>query len=215
MSKDQEGNDNNEPTVEELAAQVKELSKSNDSLLAKNVELLGETKKAKLDKKQTEIAAQETADKQARASGDHEQLYNSSEAARKKTQSELEEVLSQIAGEKQSNAAMKIATELADGDNAGILSDYIAKRLRFVDGGIKVTDTEGNLTVSSLEDLGNEFKNNSRYSSLLKGIQSSGGGATGGSNSGGAAKTMTRTDFDSLNAIAAARYIRDGGSVTQ
>lgn len=215
MSEGTEDPKNNEVSIEDLQLQLSELSKSNDSLKAKNEELLGETKKAKNAKRQVEADAQTAANEQARASGDHEQLYKSSEAAHGKTKVELEGLIQQIAGEKQSNAAMQIAAELADGDNAIILSDYIAKRLRFVDGGIKVTDVEGNLTVSSLEDLSGEFKNNSRYSALLKGIQSSGGGATGGSNSGGAAKTMTRTNFDSLNAIAAARYIKDGGSVTQ
>ena len=72
------------------------------------------------------------------------------------------------------NVAMKLAAEIADGANAELLSEFIGRRLKFHDDGVKVTDNSGNLTVSSLSDLKTEFQNDARYSALLKGNQSSG-----------------------------------------
>lgn len=201
------------PTLEELQAQLETLATSNAALTAKNVELLGETKAAKEARRAAEETARTEAENKAKADGDHEQLYKSSEEARVTLQTKYDGLQTSIANEKRDNTAMQIATTLADGDNVGLLSEHIAKRLKYTDEGIRVTDSSGALTISSLDDLATEFKNNTRYNALLKGNQSSGGGAAGGSNSGGAAKTMTRGDFDALNPIASAKFIKDGGSV--
>jgi hypothetical protein len=108
---------------------------------------------------------------------------------------------------------MRIAAELADGSNAELLSDFISRRLKYHEDGVKVTDAQGNLTVSSLDDLKAEFKNNPKYSALLKGNQSSGGGASGGSNSGGAAKVKTRAEFEALNAVRRMEFVKSGGEI--
>ena len=199
------------PTIEELAAQLSEANKSIDGLKSKNDELLGETKKAKTQKREAEELARKEAESKAQADGNHEQLYKSSEEARLKLQNEHNNLMGSIANEKRDNAAMKLATELADGYNAEILSEAIAKRLKWTDGTIKVTDENGDLTVSTLDELKTIFKSNERYASLLKGNQSSGGGASGGSNSGGAAKTMTRADFDALDPARQMKFMQSGG----
>lgn len=190
--------ESNEPTIEALQSQLAEMSTSMTSMKAKNEELLGETKAAKQAKRETEAAAQAELEKIALASNDHEQLYKSLQGKHSALEGEYEGLKGAIATEKRNNAAMKIATELADGSNAELLSEFISRRLKFTDDGVKVTDSTGALTVSSLTDLAAEFKGDARYSALLKGNQSSGGGATGGSNSGGAAKTYTRTEFNAL-----------------
>lgn len=185
-------------------------------VLAKNEELLGEAKKAKQERRDSNAAAQAAIDAKAQADGDHEQLYKSSQEKLTGTLSELEELKGSIATEKRNTEALKMAAKLADGDNADLLSGFIAQRLKFTDEGLKVTDLNGDLTVSSLADLETEFKNNARYSALLKGNQSSGGGATGGNNSGGAAKTMMRVDFNTLSQkdpIAASKFMREGGQL--
>ncbi len=199
------------PTLEELTTQLADANKSIDGLKSKNDELLGETKKAKNAKRDAEDLAKKEAEDAARANGDHEQLYKSSEEARLKLQTEHNDLMGSIANEKRDNAAMKLATELADGYNAEILSEAISKRLKWADGSIKVTDENGALTVSTLDELKTIFKNNERYASLLKGNQSSGGGASGGSNSGGAAKTMTRADFDALDPARQMEFMKSGG----
>ena len=210
-----EGEGSSGVNVEELQAQLAEANKSIDGLKSKNDELLGETKKAKTLKREAEDLAKKEAEDAAKANGDHEQLYKSSEEARLKLQNEHNDLMGSIANEKRDNAAMKLATELADGYNAEILSEAISKRLKWADGSIKVTDENGALTVSTLDELKTIFKNNERYASLLKGNQSSGGGASGGSNSGGAAKTKTRAEFEALSQPARTEFIKGKGKVTE
>ena len=204
------------PTVEELTTQLAEATKSIDGLKAKNDELLGETKKAKNAKRDAEALAQAETEAKARESGDHEQLLKSSEAARVKLQEDLDKVLSDNANNALSSESFKIASSMAENvsggaQNATLLGKEIKGRLKYVDGELRVTDSNGNLTVSTLEDLKTEFKNNPDYSGLLKGNQSNGGGALGGSKSGGAAKTMTRADFDALDPARQMEFMKSGG----
>jgi len=128
-------------------------------------------------------------------------------------QGEYEGLQGSIATEKKNNAAMKIATELADGSNAELLAEFLGRRLKFTDEGIKVTDAAGNLTVSSMDDLKKEFAGDARYAALLKGNQSSGGGASGGSNGGGAAKVKNRAEFEALNHTDRTAFVKDGGKI--
>lgn len=201
------------PTLEELQTQLADATKSVEGLTAKNQELLTETKAAKSARREIEATAQAEQERIAQAEGNHEQLYKSAMEKNTDLQSRLDDVLGSVANEKRDNAAMKIAGELADGSNAELLSEFISRRLKFTDEGLKVTDANGQLTISSLGDLATEFKNDARYSALLKGNQSSGGGATGGSNSGGAAKVKTRAEFEALNPIAKSNFMKDGGSL--
>lgn len=209
------GGGGDEPTLESLTAQLADITKSNDSLKAKNAELLGETKQAKTAKREAEEAARVAAETKAKADGDHEQLYKSSEAAREKTQGELDALKGTVATEKCKTASMKIAAKLADGSNVDLLSDFIVRRLKYSEGeGLKVTNASGELTVSTMDDLENEFKNDARYMALLKGNQSSGGGAGGGDKGGGAAKVKTRAEFDALNQADRMTFTKSGGKVT-
>ena len=151
---------------------------------------------------------------QAKESGDHKQLYTSSEEARAALQTELDGVKKGIANSERKTAATKVAAEIAEGANVDLLSKFIVDRLGHADGEVKVLSKTGELTVSSLSDLANEFKNDERFSSLVKGNQSNGGGANGGDKSGGAAKTMTRADFNALNPIAQSNFVKEKGIVT-
>lgn len=202
-----------EPTAEQLQAQIAELKKSNESILTKNNELLSEAKKAKTAKRDAEAKAEAERIAKAKDSGDHEQLLKSSEEARLKLQGDFDNLVSNNNKEKINNSAMKLATELADGYNAEILSESIAKRLKMSDGELKVTDANGALTVSTLDDLKTIFKNDEKFKSLLKGNQASGGGAAGGDKSGGAAKTLTRAEHDALGAVAKAKFFKEGGKL--
>jgi hypothetical protein len=202
------------PSVEDLQAQLADITGQFEAVKAKNDELLTETKASKAAKREAEEAARKAAEEKARQDGDFEQLHKSSEAERQRLTEELNGLRQNVSNEKRDNAAMKIAAELAEGANAELLSEFIGRRLKYTDQGLKVTDAAGELTVSSIEDLKTEFKNDSRYASLLKGNQSSGGGASGGSTGGGAAKTMARAEFDGLNPAAQMKFIKDGGTTT-
>ena len=209
--------ESNVPTIEALQSQLAEMTTSMTSMKVKNEELLGETKAAKAARRKAEEDAQAEVERIATESGNHEQLYQSLQGKYSSLEGEFEGLKGTVATEKRNNAAMKIATELADGSNADLLSEFISRRLKFTDDGVKVTDSSGALTVSSLTDLATEFKNDTRYAALLKGNQSSGGGASGGGNGGGAAKTMARTEFNALSQkdpIAASKFMKDGGQLT-
>jgi hypothetical protein len=208
------GTGGGEPTVAELQTQLAASKASVTALEAKQVEILDEAKQAKTARRAAEEAARVTAETEAKNKGDHEQLYKSSESARATLQTEHDALKLSVANGARDNEALKIATQLADGDNIGLLSEHIAKRLKYVDGDLKVLDVNGGVTVSPMSDLANEFKGNTRFTSLLRGNQSTGGGATGSNNSGGAANTITRADFEALNPIAASKFMSGGGSVT-
>lgn len=194
----------------ELAALVAE----NASMKSKMDELLTEAKRAKQAKR--DIEAESTAERErvAKEQGDYQQLHKSAQEKYESTLTELDSLRQGVANEKKNNTALKLAADLADGSNAEILSEFIGRRLKFHDDGVKVTDANGSLTVSSFEDLKNEFKNDARYAALLKGNQSSGGGASGGSNSGGATKVRSRAEFEALNPVKRMEFVKSGGTIT-
>lgn len=191
------------------------LKAERDAMKGKLDELLTETKKAKDARREAEANAAREAEERARKAGDFEQLHKSSETERQRLMSELDGMRANIANEKRDNAAMKLATELADGHNAELLKEFLARRLKYTDDGLKVTDQSGQLTVSTLADLKNEFSNDAKYAALLKGNQSSGGGAPGSAKGGGAAgaKTITRSEFAGLDPATQMRHIKSGGKI--
>tara|TARA_R110002153_G_scaffold29648_2_gene90915 strand:- start:260 stop:904 length:645 start_codon:yes stop_codon:yes gene_type:complete len=203
--------ENQEPQV---SAEVEQLMADNAAMKAKMDELLTEAKKAKQAKREIESETQSERERIAKEKGDYEQLHKSSQERYESTVAELESLRGTIAQEKKGNVAMKLAAEIADGANAELLSEFIGRRLKFHDDGVKVTDNSGNLTVSSLSDLKTEFQNDAKYSALLKGNQSSGGGASGGSNSSGATKVRNRAEFEALNPAKRMEFIKSGGTIT-
>jgi hypothetical protein len=198
----------------QVSAEVEQLMADNAAMKAKMDELLTEAKKAKQAKRDIESETQSERERIAKEKGDYEQLHKSSQERYESTVAELESLRGTIAQEKKGNVAMKLAAEIADGANAELLSEFIGRRLKFHDDGVKVTDNSGNLTVSSLSDLKTEFQNDARYSALLKGNQSSGGGASGGSNSSGATKVRNRAEFEALNPAKRMEFIKSGGTIT-
>lgn len=178
-----------------------------NSVLAHNEKVIGEQRAEKAKK----VAAQ---DEKARAAGDHEQLLNSSEAKNKELQQQLSDITSKMSLEKVQTQSLKIAAELADGTNAELLSTFISRRLKETDTGIKVLDKDGQLTVSTVEDLKNEFLGSDMYKSLLRGIQSSGGGATGSGGSSSTSTQMKRSDWDKLDVAQQYKFIsKDKGKL--
>jgi len=204
---------------EDQTAVIADLQSQLTKVLAKNDELLGETKAAKKAREEAESLAKTSSEDALKKAGDFEQLYKSQLEQNEELKTGLTERDKRDADNNISKEALNIAFTLADNikdgaQNATILSSSIKSRLKFVDGELKVTDKDGNLTVSSLEDLQREFANNPAYSGLLKGNQSSGGGANGdGNKGGGAAKEMARSDFDNLSQSERKKFALNGGKV--
>lgn len=196
-------------------AEYQQLLQERDAMKGKLDELLTETKKAKEARREAEAIAAREAEERARKAGDFEQLHKSSEAERQRLIAELDGMRANIANEKRDNAAMKLAAELADGHNAELLKEFLARRLKYTDDGLKVTDQSGQLTVSTLADLKSEFSNDAKYAALLKGNQSSGGGASGSAKGGAGAgvKVITRSEFAGLDPAAQMRHVKGGGKI--
>lgn len=198
-----------------LKANVESLTSSTSSMQAKMDQLLSETKIAKSAAKQAAEEAQKILDDKALADNNFEELYKSSEAKNQKLMEDFNGLRENISQKDRLSVANKIANQLAEGQNAELLSTFIAPRLKSTDDGIKILDVNGALTVLTPEELATEFKSSDRYAALLKGNQASGGGAAGGQNSGSAApKTITRAAFEGMNPTEKMGFIKSGGNTS-
>ncbi|MHC8408299.1 hypothetical protein [Pseudomonas sp. TMB3-21] len=159
-----------------------------EGLKRQNQTLLDEAKEAKRLRREAEEARTQQERDAAKARGDFEQLYASSEQALAAERARLAELTTSIERRDLTAAASKISSSIADGENAEILAEFVERRLKIVEGQVKVTDASGNLTIATIEDLAKEFQQAPRYAALVRGTQANGGGATGGKG-GGATKT--------------------------
>lgn len=210
-----EGGEGGAGNADAGAAALADMQGKMDAIQAENDRLNAKVTAANKHQKESEKKTRQAEREKAEASNDYEQLFKSSEGDRADLQERLDSLNGSIQAKDVKAAAASIAAELADGPNQAILARFVADRLKYSEDGVKVTDSNGNLTVSTLDDLRNEFKGSAQFSSLIKGNQSSGGGATGGSSSGGAVKEMTRSDFDALDPTAQMKFNKSGGKLVQ
>ncbi|WP_282352179.1 hypothetical protein [Pseudomonas sp. PS01303] len=150
--------------------------------------LLTEKKEEKRKRDAAEAEQRRLQEESQRANGEYEQLYTSSQQALEQERTRLAELTANIERRDLTSAASKVSSSIADGENAEILAEFVQRRLKIVEGQVKVTDASGNLTIASLEDLAKEFQQAPRYAALVRGTQANGGGAAGGKG-GGATKT--------------------------
>tara|TARA_R110000764_G_scaffold35177_5_gene78543 strand:+ start:301 stop:978 length:678 start_codon:yes stop_codon:yes gene_type:complete len=171
------------------------------------------------EKKSVQQKANE-ADEQAKAelaaklknANDYEQLYNSSESERQKASEELATLKANLQQQQVASQASTVASKLTkDTARAKLLSAQIVSRLSLVDGEVRVLDANGNLTVSSVEELTASIK--AEYPFLVDGSQAAGGGATGGNSGAGDAKTVSRADFDNLGQSERSKFFKAGGKI--
>ena len=171
------------------------------------------------EKKSVQQKANE-ADEQAKAelaaklknANDYEQLYNSSESERQKASEELATLKANLQQQQVASQASTVASKLTkDTARAKLLSAQIESRLSLVDGEVRVLDANGNLTVSSVEELTASIK--AEYPFLVDGSQAAGGGATGGNSGAGDTKTVSRADFDNLGQVERSKFFKAGGKI--
>jgi hypothetical protein len=160
-----------------------------EGLKRQNQTLLDEAKEAKRLRREADEKLSQKEIDAAKARGDFEQLFTSSEQALAAERAKLAELTTSIERRDLTSAAAKISSSIAEGENAEILAEFVQRRLKIVEGQVKVTDAAGNLTIASLDDLAKEFQQAPRYASLVRGTQANGGGAAG-SKGGGATKTL-------------------------
>lgn len=169
-------------------------------------ELLAEKKAEQAAKLQAEEVARKEAEEKAKLKGDHEALANSYKERIAQLEQEKAQQAELAAKQSIESKAMEIAASLAEGSNQKILSRFISERLRVENGEIKVTDANGNLTISTIDDLSKEFRSNQDFASLITASKASGGGgAQGGAGSGGAVKRSEMTNAQKAD------YIKEHG----
>lgn len=153
--------------------EIERLRKHNETLLAE--------KKAETEKRRAEQAEKDKqAEELARKKGDFETL----ESQYKEKIAGLEKQLADQTAERNADLiksqSAKIASQLSSNPyNQEILQMLIEKRLTVENESVKVTDGNGNLTISSLDELVADFKNGGKFDSLIDGTKASGTGATG------------------------------------
>jgi len=175
---------------------IDDLNSQLGKVKGKNDELLGEKKKAQAAQTEADEKAELAKREKLKDNGDFEKLLELRGQELKSATDELEKqrgintANSKREADKEINLhALQVAGKLADGENIGLLAEFVTKRLSFSEGEVKVLDKNGAITISTTEDLQKEIQGDVKFASLLKGVKSSGGGANGGDNSGGAANT--------------------------
>jgi len=162
-------------------------------LKAKVQELLDE-KKAESEKVRTaEEEARKAKEEKARKEGDfqslaesYEQKIQTLEGKVQNLEQEKTDILKQGEQREVERQATLMAAELSRGHNQELLASFIGQRLRVEDGEIKVTDEKGNLTISTVDQLKEEFRTNPKFGALVIASEANGGGATNNQGTGGA-----------------------------
>jgi len=175
-------------------------------------ELLTEKKTVQQKASEAEELAREGAEEKMRKANDFEQLYNSSESERKKASQELATLKANLEKQQVASQAGQVASSLTkDTARAKLLTEQISSRLSLVDGEIRVLDGNGNLTVSTVQELTQSIK--AEYPFLVDGSQAAGGGATGGNSGAGDTKQVSRSEFDAMDATKRMKFVKSGGKI--
>ena len=200
-----------ESTIE---AKVQErLDQEVAGLKSKNDELLAEKKAIQKAKEEADAKSKQEQEKNAQENGQFKELYESQKAENESINLRLKEMIESQQRQTIKSEALRLASTLTkDVQKAKILEKEISQRLTLVDNEIRVTDDNGQLTVSSLDDLSAKIK--TEYSFLVDGIQAQGGGAT--RNIGGASveiQEMSRSQFDELSQKERSAFVRGKGKI--
>lgn len=180
-----------------------------DKVAAKKDQLLNETKKAKAEREQATLEAQKASEEKAQRDGEYEKLWKTTKQEKDELMQKLHQLENNNRNEKLQVAAMRVSTELADGDNAELLSDFIMRKLE------KMADESGALSADVLDAVKSDFKSNNKYKSLLRVSKAVGGGAPGSQRSASETVTLTRNEFAQLNAtkqVAFMSKVRSGSA---
>jgi DNA polymerase II small subunit/DNA polymerase delta subunit B len=141
-------------------------------------ELLGKTVTASQKAREAEEKLSREAEQRAKEQNDYKSLFESSKQKTEEFEQKYTELKNGILQEKVNTTAMSISTELADGNNAKILSEFVKRRITYNDGQMIVLDEAGNPTVSTIGDLKKEFIASGMFDSLLRQSKASGGSAS-------------------------------------
>lgn len=177
------------------------------AVAAKKEELLSETKKAKEARREADEAATKAAQEKSLKDGEFEKLYQTVQKEKDELAKRLHDVTTSNRREKLQVQSMRIANDLADGDNAELLSDFVMRNLD------KMADDNGSLTADIIQAVTNDFKANTKFKSLLRSSKATGGGATGNTSSAQATKVISREVFSKMAPAQQMAHIKAGGTL--
>ena len=185
---DAEQNLNEEQVVQDETPDYKALYEKTkqdlDAVAAKKEQLYKETKAAKAARDEAAAEALRISEETAKKNGEFEKLWQTATKEKEELQNQIKAIKHGNRNDKLHVASMRIATELADGDNADLLSEFVKRNLE------NIAEEDGSLSEDVLKAVASEFKNNAKFKSLLRGSKASGGGAPG--NMRGDAETSTK-----------------------
>lgn len=185
-------------------------------------ELLNEKKAAAKARQEAEEAAARAAEEAARKSGDVSALEKSWQEKYAKGIGEKDSELSALRGSLNKmlvdNVAVSLANELAVQGSAAILIPHIKARLDVDTSGGEpktiVLGADGKRSALTIDELKAEIAANQAFAPVLAGSKATGGGASGTGAGGGAAKTVTRAQFEQMSAGQQMQHIQSGGKVS-
>ncbi len=180
-----------------------------EKVAAKKDELYRETKKAKAEREQVLAEAERAQEEKAQRDGEFEKLWKTTKAQNDDLLNALQNLKNNNRNEKLQVAAMRISNDLADGDNAELLSTFVIKNLE------KMADETGALSADVIESVTSEFKTSTKFRALLRSSKAIGGGAPG--NTRGAQednKVLDRNSFEKLNPVKKMEFFKKGGTLT-
>lgn len=182
-----------EETMPDYKALYEKSLQDLDVVAAKKDQLLKETKAAKAAREEANAEAQRVLEETAKKNGEFEKLWKSASQEKEELLQQLKAIKNGNRQEKLNLASMRIATELADGDNAELLSEFIRKNLE------NIAQDDGSLSDDIIQAVSSEFKNNAKFKSLLRASKASGGGAPGNMKGTSEKTSLTRAEFDRMS----------------
>lgn len=178
-------------------------------LLNKQQELLAETKKAKEEKRKIAELSKQEQEALSQKNGEYEKLFRQRDEEYKKLEQQIHTEKQERRQEKINLVATKVAMDLAgDANKAELLSVFVAQNI------LAIADDVGNVDNDVLVSIKKQFETDAKYSALLAGNRSVGGGAPGNTRGAGADnKQIDRADFDKLGHFERAQFLQKGGKI--
>ena len=198
------------------AAVESAVAEATEGLKAKNVELLAKLKKAQKD---SIVDPAEHAALQSELEGTQAKLAEATKAFKAAT-SESEKVKKAYESESQLTHRLLVDNGLTDAlTKSGVTNPVHLRAAKAMLAGQVQLVAEGENRIAKvgekpLADYVGEWAKSDEGKYFVAAQQNTGGGATGGDSKGASAKTLTRTAFDGLDAVAKVKFIAEGGNVT-
>jgi hypothetical protein len=192
------------------------ITEATAGLVAKNKELLGKLKIAQRD---SQIDPAEHAALQSELEGTQAKLAEATKALKAAT-SEAEKVKKSYESESQLTHKLLVDNGLTDTlTKSGVTTPVQLRHAKAMLSGQVQLVTDGDNRIAKVDDKPladyvSEWAKSEEGKYFVAAQQNTGGGATGGGATGAGAKTLTRTSFDGLDAIAKVKFIAEGGNVT-